>query len=315
MLSPLAIPSPDISYIEIGPLRIYFYALFILAGIAAAVAVAGARLRRRGAPRESALDIAVWAVPIGILGGRAYHVLTHPGDYFYEGADLLRTLYVWEGGLAIFGSVMAGAVGAWIGARRAGVSFVDFADAVAPGMLLAQAIGRLGNYFNQELFGTPTTLPWGLQIDPDQPAFPDGLPPDTLFHPLFLYELLWNLLGFALLLLLERRIRFRRGWALGAYFIWYGIGRAWFESFRLDPTELLVLGLKANIVTALAVAILGLAIVVYSARKSQYADSAGPSSATGSPPPPEGRALPEDQEAHGASAASHSTHKKGNPHE
>ena len=315
MLFPYAIPSPDISFIEIGPFRIYLYALFILAGIAAAVSVAGARLRRRGAPREAALDIAIWAVPIGILGGRAYHVLTHPGDYFYEGAELLRTLYVWEGGLAIFGSVMAGAVGAWIGARRTGVSFVDFADAVAPGMLLAQAIGRLGNYFNQELFGTPTTLPWGLQIDPGQPAFPDGLPAETLFHPLFLYELLWNLLGFALLLLLERRIRFRRGWALGAYFIWYGAGRAWFESFRLDPTELLVLGLKANILTALAVALVGVAIVLYSARKGDYADTIDPRSDLESSAPGDGLAPPESQEPNTASVALHPTYEKGTPHE
>ena len=282
MLLPFAIPSPDINFLQIGPFRIYFYALFILAGIAAAVAVAGLRLRRRGAPGGAALDIAVWAVPIGIVGGRAYHVVTHPGDYFYEGADLLRTLYVWEGGLAIFGAVMVGAVGAWIGARRAGVSFVDFADAVAPAMLLAQAIGRLGNYFNQPLFRTPTTLPWGLQIDPDQPAFPAGLPADTLFHPLFLYELLWNLLGFALILLLERRIRFRRGWAVGAYLIWYGLGRAWFESFRLDPTEFVLFGLKINILTALAAAVVGVAIILISAKRDRVRRlAAGPGSAGG----------------------------------
>ena len=268
MYLPLAIPSPDINFIQLGPFRIYFYALFILAAIAAATAIAGARLRRRGWPPGAALDIAIWAVPIGIVGGRAYHVLTHPGDYVFEGADLLKTLYVWEGGLAIFGSIMFGAVGAWIGARRAGVSFTAFADAVAPGMLLAQAIGRLGNYFNQELFGGPTTLPWGLEIDPDQPAFPPGLPADTLFHPLFLYEILWNLLGFGLLLLLERRLRAPRGWAVGAYLVWYGVGRAWLEALRLDPTELILLGLKANIVTALAAAILGAIIIAIALKRN-----------------------------------------------
>lgn len=157
--------------------------------------------------------------------------------------------------------------------------FLDFADAVAPAMLLAQAIGRIGNYFNQELFGSPTTLPWGLEIDPDQPAFPAGLPADTLFHPLFLYELLWNLLGFAVILLLERRLQFRRGWALGAYFVWYGLGRAWFESFRLDPTEFILFGLKINIITALAVMVLGVVIVV-------LRRGAAPSAVSGAAPAP-----------------------------
>mgnify|MGYP003117323744 CR=1 FL=1 len=261
---PLVIPSPDISFVELGPIRIYFYALFMLAAIAAAILVAGRRMRRLNIASGVALDIAAWAVPIGILGGRLYHVATHPSDYFYEGADLFRVLYVWEGGLAIFGSITFGALGAWIGARRAGVSFGASADALAPGLLLGQVIGRIGNYFNQELFGAPTILPWGLQIDANNPAFPEGLPSSTLFHPLFLYEMLWNLVGIAVVLGVERIARRRAGVAIGTYFLWYGIGRAWFESFRLDPTELELFGVKINIVTALVAAIVGAWIIATS---------------------------------------------------
>lgn len=264
MIIPLAIPSPSISYFDVGPLRIHFYALFILVGIAAAIAMTGWRLKGTTLPRGAALDVALWAVPFGIVGGRIYHVVTHPGDYFYSGADLWKTLYVWEGGLAIFGAVMFGSLGIWIWARRTSTSFLDFADALAPGLLLAQAIGRIGNYFNQELFGTPTTAPWGLQIDPSSPAFPPGLPADTLFHPLFLYEMLWNLTGVAVILLVGRRLSGRAGWALGLYLIWYGSGRAWFESFRLDPTEFEVLGIKINILTALVAVAAGLTIIAVS---------------------------------------------------
>lgn len=264
MIIPLAIPSPSISYFDVGPLRIHFYALFILVGIAAAIVMTGWRLKGTTLPRGAALDVALWAVPFGIVGGRIYHVVTHPGDYFYSGADLWKTLYVWEGGLAIFGAVMFGSLGIWIWARRTSTSFLDFADALAPGLLLAQAIGRIGNYFNQELFGTPTTAPWGLQIDPSSPAFPPGLPADTLFHPLFLYEMLWNLTGVAVILLVGRRLSDRAGWALGLYLMWYGSGRAWFESFRLDPTEFEVVGIKINILTALVAVAAGLTIIAVS---------------------------------------------------
>ena len=183
---------------------IHAYALCILLGIVLATVLTSRRLTSRGAEPGVVLDIILWAIPFGIIGARIYHVLTHPGDYFYPGADLLRTLYVWEGGIAIFGALLGGAVGAYIGCRLAGVRFWAFADALAPGMLLAQAAGRLGNYFNHELFGTPTTLPWGLEIEPTNPAFPIGLPAGTLFQPTFLYEILWNLAGVLVILGLER---------------------------------------------------------------------------------------------------------------
>lgn len=235
------------------------YALAILLGIAVAVWLTNKRLVERGGEPWVVLDIAIWAVPLGILGGRLYHVVTHPADYFYPGADLLRVFYVWEGGLAIFGAISLGAVGAFIGTRLAGIRFWSFADALAPGLLLAQGIGRLGNYFNQELFGAPTSLPWGLSIDRPNPAIPVGLPDDVLFHPTFLYEMVWNFVGAAVLIVISRRTSLQWGRLFGVYLIWYGIGRIYLETLRLDSAELL-LGIRANIWGAVAAIALGIAI-------------------------------------------------------
>ena len=202
---PASIPSPSWSGFDIplpwGALRIHAYALCILAGIIAGLWLTSVRWARRGAPEGSVWDIAIWAIPFGIIGGRLYHVFSSPDAYFGPGfdgtGDLSLIPQIQRGGLGIWGAVVLGAVGAWIGCRRAGVKLSAFMDAAAPGLLLAQAIGRWGNYFNQELFGGPTTLPWGLQIDPNSPNFPAGMPADTLFHPTFLYESLWNLAGVA----------------------------------------------------------------------------------------------------------------------
>jgi prolipoprotein diacylglyceryl transferase len=258
---PLSIPSPGWSFVDLGPFRIHAYALCILAGIIFATMITSRRLSKRGAEPGVVLDIILWAVPLGIVGARVYHVLSHPGDYFYDGADLLRTLYIWEGGNAIFGSLLGGAVGAWIGSRQTGIRFWSFADALAPAMLIAQAVGRLGNWFNHELYGLPTTLPWGLEIESTNPAFPIGLPADTLFHPTFLYEIIWNLAGVAVILLLERRLNLRWGKAFGVYLIWYGIGRAVFESIRVDPSEVFF-GLRTNVWASLAAIVVGLLIII-----------------------------------------------------
>ncbi|MFC5930195.1 prolipoprotein diacylglyceryl transferase [Cryobacterium melibiosiphilum] len=258
---PLSIPSPGWSFVDLGPFRIHAYALCILAGIIFATMITSRRLSKRGGEPGVVLDIILWAVPLGIVGARIYHVLTHPGDYFYDGADLLRTLYIWEGGNAIFGSLLGGAVGAWIGSRRSGIRFWSFADALAPAMLIAQATGRLGNWFNHELYGLPTTLPWGLEIESTNAAFPIGLPADTLFHPTFLYEIIWNLAGVAVILLLERRLNLRWGKAFGVYLIWYGIGRTVFESIRVDPSEVFF-GLRTNVWASLAAIVVGLLIII-----------------------------------------------------
>jgi prolipoprotein diacylglyceryl transferase len=262
----LSIPSPDVSSIQLGNFTIHFYAICILVGIVAAAFLTNARLTKRGAEPGIVLDIILWAVPLGIIGARIFHVITHPDDYFYPGADLLRTLYIWEGGIAIFGALLGGAVGAWIGCRITGIRFWTFADAVAPALLLAQAFGRFGNWFNQELFGVPTTLPWGLEIDQSNPAWPLGLPAGTLFHPTFLYEVIWNLAGVAVLLLLERMFRLQWGKVLGLYLIWYGLGRTVWESIRIDPSEV-VLGLRVNVWAALFAIVVGLVILIVQSRR------------------------------------------------
>lgn len=256
-----SIPSPTIQFFEVGPLRIHIYALCILLGIALATWITDTRLSRRGAERGVVLDIILWAVPLGIIGARFYHVFTHPADYFYDGADLMRVFYIWEGGNAIFGSLLGGAVGAWIGCKQTGIRFWSFADALAPAMLVAQATGRLGNYFNHELFGQPTTLPWGLEIESSNPAFPAGLPEGTLFHPMFLYEILWNVLGALVIIGLERKVYLRWGKAFGVYLIWYGIGRSVFETYRLDPSETF-LSIRTNVWGALAAVVIGIAIII-----------------------------------------------------
>lgn len=242
------------------------YAVFILIGIGAAVWLTNRRLVSRGGEPWVVLDISLWAVPFGILGGRLYHVATHPADYFYPGADLLRIFYVWEGGLAIFGAITLGAVGAWIGAKFSGIRFSAFADALAPGLLLAQGIGRMGNYFNQELFGAPTSLPWGLAIDRPNNAIPLGLPADTLFHPTFLYEMTWNILGVIALIWIGKRFDLQWGRLFGVYLIWYGIGRAFLETLRLDPAEL-IFGIRVNIWGALFAVLLGVIIIVVQAHR------------------------------------------------
>jgi len=246
-----SIPSPSVSSFNLGPFQIHIYALCILAGIIFAIIIANHRLTKRGGESGVAIDIALWAVPFGIVGGRIFHVLTHLNDYFYAGADLSAVFRVWEGGLAIYGAIALGLVGAYIGARIAGVRLWSFLDAVAPGVLLAQAIGRWGNYFNQELFGTPTTLPWGLEIDPTNAAYPIGLPAGVLFHPTFLYESIWSIFGVILLLWLDKRYDLRWGKMFALYIAFYSVGRIWTESLRIDPSEVF-LGLRTNIWSALA---------------------------------------------------------------
>lgn len=250
-----AIPSPSTAVWHLGPFPIRAYALCIVLGIVVACVVAEARLRRRGAPRLAVLDVAVWAVPFGIVGARIYHVITSPQAYFGENGEPLEALKIWEGGLGIWGAVAGGAVGAWLGCRQIGVPLSVFADALAPGLALAQAVGRFGNWFNNELFGGPTTLPWGLEIhqmDPSNPGQalrnPDGSPvmEPGLYHPTFAYEALWNV-GVALAVLaLDRRFKFGRGRAFALYVMGYTAGRFWIELMRTDPANE-ILGARVNV--------------------------------------------------------------------
>jgi len=295
---PLSIPSPPSDwaqfYVPYGEwlhaifsgvdpslrLEIRTYALCIIAGIIGAVLLANRRLTKRGGEPWVIVDIAIPAVVLGIVVARFYHVFTHPGDYFYEGADLWKIFFIWEGGNAIFGALIGGAVGVFLGTRITGLRFWSVVDAIAPGMLVAQALGRLGNYFNHELFGLPTDLPWGLEIPRPNDAIPTGLSDETLFHPTFLYEMIWNLVGLAVILLIEnvrrhdlatgegrweRRPEWQWGTVFGLYLVWYGVGRSWFESIRLDPSETF-LGIRSNVWAALASIVIGLLIIVIQRR-------------------------------------------------
>lgn len=271
MIAPISIPSPDPEWrtLEIplpwGELPIQMYALCILAGIIVATIMTSRRLTKRGAEPGIVLDVVLWAVPLGIIGARIYHVLTHPDDYF-AGQELWRIFAIWEGGNAIYGSLIGGAVGVIIACRITGLRFWSFADALAPGLLLAQAIGRLGNWFNHELFGWPTDLPWGLEIESTNPAFPAGLEDGTLFHPTFLYEIVWNVLGVVVLLGLERFFRLRWGMMFAVYLIWYGVGRAVFETIRVDPSEMF-LGIRSNVWASFAAIIIGVVIILVQRRR------------------------------------------------
>jgi len=282
---PASIPSPDWSGFDIplpwGSLRIHAYALCILAGIVVGLWLTSVRWNKRGAPEGSLWDIAIWAIPFGIIGGRLYHVFSSPDAYFGPGfdgtGDLSLIPQIQRGGLGIWGAVLLGAVGAWIGCRRAGVKLTAFLDAAAPGLLLAQAVGRWGNYFNQELFGGPTTLPWGLQIDADNPNFPAGMPAGTLFHPTFLYESLWNIAGVVILLALDRKFNFRRSRLFWLYAMYYTLGRVWIEAMRIDDAEqinLFGVTTRLNVWTSIVVFLVALIVfVVLGLRKRDEPDT------------------------------------------
>jgi len=258
------IPSPTQSVWNVGPVPIRAYAMCILAGIIVAVWLTQRRLAARGVPAGAAVDIAAWAVPFGIIGGRIYHVITDNHLYFGPGKNPADALKIYEGGLGIWGAIALGAVGAWIGCRRSGVDFRDFIDAAAPGVAIAQAMGRFGNWFNNELHGAPTDLPWRLKVyEFDQSAGravvgPDGNPVVLgYFHPTFLYEALWVLALAAFLIWLGRRFDLARGQVFAAYVMGYPIGRIIVENMRTDPATH-ILGQRVNTWTSILVFLLGL---------------------------------------------------------
>jgi prolipoprotein diacylglyceryl transferase len=270
---PVGLPSPTQGVWNVGPLPLRAYALCILAGIVVAIWVGDRRWRARGGRAGTILDIAAWAVPFGIVGGRLYHVITSWQPYFGPGGHPVQALYIWEGGLGIWGAISLGGVGAYIGARRAGILMPPLADALAPGIVLAQAIGRWGNWFNNELYGAPTNLPWGLQIHRwDQAAGhavvgPDGKPVVLgTFQPTFLYESLWDAGTAAVLILLDRRFRIGHGRLFALYVLIYTLGRGWIEALRVDPANH-VLGLRLNIWTSILVGLGALIYIIVSARR------------------------------------------------
>jgi prolipoprotein diacylglyceryl transferase len=227
-----SIPSPGRGELELGPISIHAYGLMLLLAISAAIALTGVRWTRRGGDWDLVLRTAVWGVAAGIVGARAYHVITSWDEVPDEWWGVFA---VWRGGLGVWGGIFLGCVVGAIVVRQAGESVRRFADAVAPGLLLAQAIGRWGNWWNQELYGRPTDLPWALEIDPENRIA--GYVEHSTFHPTFLYEFLWSLAGVGILLLVDRRFRIRPPALFALYVSFYTFGRTFLEELRIDPAH------------------------------------------------------------------------------
>jgi prolipoprotein diacylglyceryl transferase len=252
-----SIPSPGSKAIEIGPLSLRAYGLMIALGVLAGVELVRRRFAAKGLDPDHVSAIALWAVPAGLIGSRLYHVVT---DWKRFRGDWWSVVAIWEGGLGVPGGILAGAlVGIWVAKRRQ-VPLGLAADAFAPGIPLAQAIGRLGNWFNQEVFGRPTDLPWGLEIDPQYR--PERYADEPTFHPTFLYEGLWNLALVGLLIWLDRRRLVRQGRLFAVYVLGYGLGRFWIEALRADEASLL-LGIRVNLWVSGALVLGGLAWLLW----------------------------------------------------
>ncbi|MFI6510718.1 prolipoprotein diacylglyceryl transferase [Streptosporangium sp. NPDC050855] len=293
---PLAsIPSPSQGVWHLfGVVPIRAYALCIVLGVVVAVVIGERRWRARGGQPGTIVDLAVWAVPFGLVGGRIYHVLTDWQLYF--GADApnepYEALFIWNGGLGIWGAVALGGVGVWIACRRAGLSLTAVADTIAPGIVIAQGIGRWGNYFNQELFGSPTDLPWGLEIDPDRPG---TVPGEDTYHPAFLYESIWDLGLGVILIWAGSRFALRHGRLFALYVAGYTVGRFWIEGLRVDTAHH-ILGLRLNQWTSIIVFI-GAMIYFWYARNRTDDEPVLPAG-TGGGVPDGAVASDEDREDH-----------------
>lgn len=260
------IPSPTISQFSIGPVTIHIYALCILMGIVLAVWITTTRWKKLGGNFDQVLDITLISVPAGIIGARLYHIITTPERFFGPDGDWAEMFRIWNGGLGIWGGVLFGALAAWAWCRHKHYPMALLADAIAPGLLVAQAVGRLGNWFNQELYGAPTTLPWGLKLNMEGTAIGhseqcyDGAtcPSGTLFHPTFLYEMIWNLIGAAIIVYIGSKAmkKLKAGSLFAVYIMWYTLGRTWIESLRIDYAHEF-LGVRINVWVSMAVFVLG----------------------------------------------------------
>lgn len=260
------IPSPTISQFSIGPVTIHIYALCILMGIVLAVWITTTRWKKLGGNFDQVLDITLVSVPAGIIGARLYHIITTPERFFGPDGDWAEMFRIWNGGLGIWGGVLFGALAAWAWCRHKHYPMALLADAIAPGLLVAQAVGRLGNWFNQELYGAPTTLPWGLKLNMEGTAIGhseqcyDGAtcPSGTLFQPTFLYEMIWNLIGAAIIVYIGSKAmkKLKAGSLFAVYIMWYTLGRTWIESLRIDYAHEF-LGVRINVWVSMAVFVLG----------------------------------------------------------
>jgi phosphatidylglycerol---prolipoprotein diacylglyceryl transferase len=254
------IPSPSRGVLYLGPIPLRGYAFCIIIGVFVAVWLGNKRWVARGGQSGTVADIAVWAVPFGLVGGRLYHVITDYELYFTPGRDWVNAFKVWDGGLGIWGAIALGALGAWIGARRRGIPMPAYADAVAPGVALAQALGRWGNWFNQELYGRPTHLPWALHIT----STADGRVPGY-YQPTFLYESLWCIGVAFLVIWADRRFKLGHGRTFALYVAAYCVGRGWIEYMRVDDAHH-ILGLRLNDWTAMIVFLLAVVYLAVSAK-------------------------------------------------
>jgi prolipoprotein diacylglyceryl transferase len=253
-----SIPSPSSSTLDIGPLSIHFYGLTLLVAIAAAVGISGLRWTRRGGDWDLIFRVAVWGVAFGIVGARLYHVITSwnelPDAWWGPFA-------IWKGGLGVWGGIGLGVIVGAIVAKRSGANVAVLADCAAPALLVAQAIGRVGNWWNQELFGKPTDLPWGLEIDCLK-ADCGNYSSYSTFHPTFLYEALWCLAAAGVLLIVERRFRIRPGGLFALYVLAYSLGRVWIETLRIDPSHEIA-GVRLNVYVAVLAIVLSAAFFVW----------------------------------------------------
>lgn len=245
---PASIPSPGSSSLEIGSLDLRAYGLMIALGVLAAAWLFARRFTERGHSPDLASSVTVWAVVAGLIGSRIYHVVTDWRS-FHDNDNWGEAWQIWEGGLGIPGAVIAAAAVMWVFARRKGIPLSDIADSAAPALPLGQAIGRWGNWFNQELYGRPTDLPWGLEIDPEHRR-PQYLADET-FHPTFLYECIWNLALVGVLLWAGKRFTLKPGRLFGLYVLGYSLGRLWIETIRVDYASQLA-GVRVNIWLMLA---------------------------------------------------------------
>jgi prolipoprotein diacylglyceryl transferase len=272
------IPSPKHGIVNIGPIPLHAYGLMLAIGVLAATKVAEMRWTRAGRDVKDFSAIVVPVVIAGVVGARVYHLFT---GYKWSDGGFVGTFEIWKGGLSIWGAVGGGFIAVVLLAHRRHLQSLVLMDAIAPGVVLAQAIGRWGNYFNQELFGRPTTLPWGLEID--LAHRPPGFEKYATFHPTFLYESLWCLFVFGVILFVERRVALKRGQVFALYIAMYTFGRIWFEALRIDDATR-IFGVRFSLLLSIVLCVFGIVWFVWLGRRPQRAERPDPEIASGKSP-------------------------------